>query len=382
MKKILYIDMDNVLVDFPSAIPRIPSRYLMSHKDNMDEVPGIFSYMDPIPGAINSFNELAELFDTYILSTNENQSEIIKRLYSVNWSIGMMFLETIGAPRGQKVWELEQYAGNFVFAIMSIILPLTGIVCAMLLFSSKGIIKFISSILLFVPILIILITDGSRTPAVMVLGVILSILVSKSDGFFVKIFVISLGIIAIFYVSSLMAQFRGDGFQLLSSGKEFVYHQDDSYYRALNAMYIADNFTERWSAIKYFTTILVNPIPRMFWADKPLLDEAFYLNYKLFWVTISYFGESAALFGVIGGFAFSTFIGFLLYLLLKLSSKILTSPFGIVAYFLIAIYCYQIVRSLQNITNYVYVVIAALILVSLISRFEAKTKKRNFMVVQ
>jgi 5'-nucleotidase len=90
MKKILYIDMDNVLVDFASAIPRIPSRYLMSHKDNMDEVPGIFSYMDPIPGAINSFNELAELFDTYILSTSpwENRTAWSDKLDWVKKHLG------------------------------------------------------------------------------------------------------------------------------------------------------------------------------------------------------------------------------------------------------------------------------------------------------
>ena len=80
MKKILYIDMDNVLVDFPSAIPRIPSRYLMSHKDNMDEV----------PGAINSFNELAELFDTYILSTSpwENRTAWSDKLDWVKKHLG------------------------------------------------------------------------------------------------------------------------------------------------------------------------------------------------------------------------------------------------------------------------------------------------------
>ena len=62
--------MDNVLVDFPSAFSKIPKRYLITHKDNMDEVPGIFSLMDPMPGAIESFYELADLFDTYILSTS------------------------------------------------------------------------------------------------------------------------------------------------------------------------------------------------------------------------------------------------------------------------------------------------------------------------
>jgi len=70
MKKILYIDMDNVLVDFPSAFDKVPKRYLITHKDKMDEIPGIFSLMDPIHGAIDSFKELSLLFDTYILSTS------------------------------------------------------------------------------------------------------------------------------------------------------------------------------------------------------------------------------------------------------------------------------------------------------------------------
>ena len=34
-----------------------------------DEIPGIFAVMPPMPGAIDAYRELAELFDTYILST-------------------------------------------------------------------------------------------------------------------------------------------------------------------------------------------------------------------------------------------------------------------------------------------------------------------------
>ena len=36
---------------------------------NYDEVPGIFSLMDPLEGAIESFNLLAKHYDTFILST-------------------------------------------------------------------------------------------------------------------------------------------------------------------------------------------------------------------------------------------------------------------------------------------------------------------------
>ncbi len=69
MKKILYIDMDNVLVDFPSGIEKLDKKTKMDFKDNYDEVPGIFSLMLPMKDAVASFNLLADKYDTYILST-------------------------------------------------------------------------------------------------------------------------------------------------------------------------------------------------------------------------------------------------------------------------------------------------------------------------
>ena len=69
MKKILYVDMDNTLVDFPSGIAKLDEATKEIYKDNYDEVPGIFSLMDPLPDAITSFNLLADKYDTYILST-------------------------------------------------------------------------------------------------------------------------------------------------------------------------------------------------------------------------------------------------------------------------------------------------------------------------
>jgi 5'(3')-deoxyribonucleotidase len=69
MKKVLYIDMDNVLVDFTSAIPTLSPHILAEYEGRLDEVPGIFSKMEPMPGAIDAFTRLATLFDAYILST-------------------------------------------------------------------------------------------------------------------------------------------------------------------------------------------------------------------------------------------------------------------------------------------------------------------------
>jgi len=69
LKKILYIDMDNVLVDFKSGLERIPPDVCEEFADHPDDIPGIFALMGPMPGAIEAYRELSWRFDTYVLST-------------------------------------------------------------------------------------------------------------------------------------------------------------------------------------------------------------------------------------------------------------------------------------------------------------------------
>ena len=69
-RKILYIDMDGVLVDFHLGIQRLTKAEAKQYEGRLDEVPGIFARMDPMPGAVEAFDVLADHFDTYILSTS------------------------------------------------------------------------------------------------------------------------------------------------------------------------------------------------------------------------------------------------------------------------------------------------------------------------
>ena len=69
MKKILYVDMDNVLVDFASGVEKISEHLQFEYQGRLDEVPGIFSLMKPLDGAISSYVKLSSKYDTYILST-------------------------------------------------------------------------------------------------------------------------------------------------------------------------------------------------------------------------------------------------------------------------------------------------------------------------
>ena len=69
-KPIVYIDMDGVLVDFESALTKIPPELLEKFAGEYDNIPGLFALMDPIPGAFEAVDALKEKYDLYILSSS------------------------------------------------------------------------------------------------------------------------------------------------------------------------------------------------------------------------------------------------------------------------------------------------------------------------
>ena len=97
-KKILYIDMDGVLVDCQAAIDEMDEetyqKYCACPEKNkpptFDEIPNVFRTMKPIKSAVESFCELCEFFDVYILSTApwENESAWSDKLIWVKEKLG------------------------------------------------------------------------------------------------------------------------------------------------------------------------------------------------------------------------------------------------------------------------------------------------------
>jgi 5'(3')-deoxyribonucleotidase len=82
--------MDGVLVDFESGIKSLSSDELLLYENRLDEVPGIFSKMHPIKGAIEAFKQLNNHFDVYILSTApwENPTALNDKLAWIKNNIG------------------------------------------------------------------------------------------------------------------------------------------------------------------------------------------------------------------------------------------------------------------------------------------------------
>lgn len=69
MKKVVYIDMDNVIVNFQSGIDQLSPEVRKEYEGRLDEVPNIFSTMLPNEGAIEAVRLIAEYYDVYVLST-------------------------------------------------------------------------------------------------------------------------------------------------------------------------------------------------------------------------------------------------------------------------------------------------------------------------
>jgi len=91
-KKIVFIDMDGVLVDFSKAVKdhiKLHPTYREKFKDNTNLILGIFKYPKPISGVIASVQQLAKSsqYDLFIATTatwKNPEAVMHKRLWIEN----------------------------------------------------------------------------------------------------------------------------------------------------------------------------------------------------------------------------------------------------------------------------------------------------------
>ena len=67
--KILYIDMDGVLVKYDSALSKLSEEIKKDYHGRYYDIPNFFLLMDPNDGAINAYKKLSTVYDTYVLTT-------------------------------------------------------------------------------------------------------------------------------------------------------------------------------------------------------------------------------------------------------------------------------------------------------------------------
>jgi len=70
MKKIVYVDMDGVIVDLEGHIrSKYSPEYIAMMGNEVDTIPELFDDPKPVKGAIDAIKVLAKKYDVYFLST-------------------------------------------------------------------------------------------------------------------------------------------------------------------------------------------------------------------------------------------------------------------------------------------------------------------------
>lgn len=285
------------------------------------------------------------------------------RLNAVEWSFQDLIDQMLG-PRDTRIWDQLGAAGTRdpVFQLFNGMIPLISIAFAFLLFSRHVGVALIAG-LFFILSQFVLITDGSRTQAIIPMASLAIFGLMNLRSFVAKAALVAGVLAQIVFATSAMILFRAQGLTKSTSSFELTYHQDDSIYRVWSACAFADFSNYRWDPFYFFYYVAAIPVPRVLWAGKPLLTEDFYGGYKLWFVTTTFMGEWVSMLGVWLGFVVAFLFGNLLYRCFYFSQKLLTQPFGLPAYLLVALYTYMIMRSMPNITIFIFAPAAALLLV-------------------
>lgn len=258
-------------------------------------------------------------------------ADILKRLISVDWSIDDVIFQSLQA-RGQRAWDQAAFSGNFVFALTTILLPLAACAFSYLIAFGKGV-PLIAAIAGVMLVLALLVTNGSRTPVVLTLVILGVLFMVRQKTLVRKMAMIGIAMGVAATLVSLMFNYRATGYVGPQIGNNLewniAYHQDDGYYRAIYSYYYADKTGKQWDAVRFFSTVALNPIPRAIWPDKPVLDIFFYDGFKLHYVTNMFLGEIVALFGINLSLLMAPLAAISFYIILYRSVHVLMRPMGL-----------------------------------------------------
>jgi hypothetical protein len=279
--------------------------------------------------------------------------EVGMQLYTCDWSPSVWFEYTIG-PRFGRPW-LGGYIGgtDFMFALIGNMFFASTLLLPLALAGTRGLMR-LAVVCGEVIILFIFICNGSRTPVALTALVILLLWHFHAPNRAARITGHILIVSALVVVTAVMLAFRTQGYAASGARDgepyEIKYAQDDNYYQVVRVMCLADEGNAaNLNAATLLTSAVVNPIPRYFWPNKPLLGQDYFGDWKAFYVTISFVGECIAMFGKWLGLAVALMFGLVYYQLLVWAYKLITREFGVAAYLTTCFYVYMAERSIQNI---------------------------------
>jgi hypothetical protein len=279
--------------------------------------------------------------------------ELGKQLYSCEWSIGLWYEYSIG-PRFFRPW-LGGYIGgsDFILTFIGNIFFASSLILPLALVGTRGVMRTAVACGELIT-LFILFCNGSRTTVALTLLVLALLWQFFAPNGLARLAGHLVLAATLVVMTSVMVNYRQMGYASSLAPdverREIPYSQDDNYYRLIRIMYLADvGATPNWDAASFLTASFVNPIPRYYWPNKPLLTPEFFGDWKVSIVTVSYFGECIAMFGKWFGLACAFLFGLAYYQLLLRAYRLVTREFGVAAYLATCFYVYMAERSIQNV---------------------------------
>ncbi|MEL7332997.1 MAG: hypothetical protein AAFN12_12160, partial [Cyanobacteria bacterium J06560_2] len=311
--------------------------------------------------------------------------ELLKRLYFSGWSVASMLTYSFG-PRFNRPWASA--AGSlgdekFVFALVGILLPLAGLILGAEMVNAKKLQPALMSAVGYLMVLVLAIAAGSRTPVVLLVVLPLIFYLKKTRSALKRGLAVLLVASMLTATTSVIYNTRDNGLiyaaqRSAQDAAAVVYHQDDSYYRAINTMHVVDHTYERWALAPFLGASLLNFVPRAIWPEKPALTKEYWGDFKLHYVTITFVAELTALFGIAGGVMIAILVGVSGFLFLLSLYRRIESSYDLLLYVLGSVYIYMVFRSLLNLTQFVYMLLFFFIMLK-IDQNLALAKRRKLV---
>lgn len=307
-------------------------------------------------------------------------AEILKRLLYTKWSF-LEMVELSFGPRFGRPWDQAGSFGgnNYLESLIGILAPFAGFAAAVALICGKVRILRVVALCSWLISVALAVGNGSRTIAIVILMMPALMQIGaahtrkeKFRAVLTTLLFLTVGA----YISSIIYRGRDVGIGNNAYAVEALsYHQDNSYYLALKAAYIATTTDERWDALTFLGASTLNFIPRAIWPGKPTVSYDFWGSYKEFFVTNTFVGESFAMFGAPAGSVFAILVGCLLVNLLTWMYRRIRGPSEMLQYLVVALYVYMVMRSMLNITQFIYLPLCAIAVAALLRRMPRKLRR-------
>lgn len=279
-------------------------------------------------------------------------AEFAKQLLSCQWSLALWFAYCIG-PRFGRPWGGAYIGGSeFMYAFIANLFASVSVLLPWAVLQTRGATKHVFGGVLTFSFLM-MVSNGSRTPAAVTILVFGLLLFLRSDSQFRRMLTVFGSALMLIGITALMVSFRTEGLSSIKENPSAVaearYGQDDNYFRVVNIICVDRlDVSPHLSPKEFFLASILNPIPRYFWKGKPLLTEDYFGDWKPFYATVTYLGEMIALFGLPGGLVAATIMTIIFYVGLLKACATANYEFGIVVYLSTAYYLYMAMRSMQN----------------------------------